>query len=328
MRPDKKKILSKSAVWQETSSAGTGGLQFFLSCSIAIAVISLSIYYRSDLIHTLRQVDIQWIVFGLVFYGVNYILRALRLRIVSGGRIRFWPNAVYSSSLHGFTTYLMPFRVGDLSLPFILKTNSGISISDGSSILIRVRLLDMITLGGFMLTAATIFDVSLALSLRIIWLAAGCILLVAPFVVRRLIASDWFQIRQFGKYLKFFAISGGFRFVEVIISLWIWMAVAGMFYCIVKAINLPIGLGDIWLIITIQLPLQMIPVQGIANTGNHEGGWIAALVLIGIPFSKAAEFAVISHIVILFYVLALGAVAFIMPIYTKTMTQKRSSRSL
>ena len=60
-----------------------------------------------------------------------------------------------------------------------------------------------------------------------------------------------------------------------------------MFYCIVKAINLPIGLGDIWLIITIQLPLQMIPVQGIANTGNHEGGWIAALVLIGIPFAKA-----------------------------------------
>lgn len=92
------------------------------------------------------------------------------------------------------------------------------------------------------------------------------------------------------------------------VSLLIWVSISSVLFCVIRAVNLPLGFGAAFILITIQLPLQLIPVQGLANTGNHEGAWIAALSLLGIPLKQAAEFAVTSHVIILFYVLVVGIV--------------------
>ena len=55
--------------------------------------------------------------------------------------------------------------------------------------------------------------------------------------------------------------------------------------------------------------MQLIPVQGFGNSGNHEGGWVAALVLMGFQPDEALRFALTSHAVVLVYVLILGVVA-------------------
>jgi uncharacterized membrane protein YbhN (UPF0104 family) len=288
--------------------AGTGRIQLFLSVLISLVVLGFLAYYRAELINTLLHVDIAWILAGLLCYGINYILRAVRLYVLSGRRIVIWPNAIYASSLHGFVTYLMPFQVGDLSLPIILKAANKVGLPEGSAILIRTRLLDMISLGGLMLSASIGCDIDLGLSLRVLWFGIGVLLVIVPFLLRRLITSNWFQLNRFGRHLKPFLLVGRFSIIELFLSLGIWIAIAGVLFCVVRAIKLPIGFGGVWLLITIQLPLQLIPVQGLANTGNHEGAWIAALSLLGIPLMQAAEFAVTSHVIILFYVLVLGTV--------------------
>ena len=61
--------------------------------------------------------------------------------------------------------------------------------------------------------------------------------------------------------------------------------------------------------VSIQLPLQILPVQGIAQAGNHEGGWVAGLALLGIPPAEGLNFALTSHALILVNILALGPVA-------------------
>jgi len=290
---------------QET---GAGRIQFFLSVLISLTVLGFLCYYRYELINTLLHVDITWIVAGLLFYGLNYILRAIRLYVLSGRCIVVWPHAVYASSLHGFVTYLMPFQVGDLSLPIILKAANGVGLPEGSAILIRTRLLDMVSLGGLMLSASIGYDIDLGLSLRLLWFGIGALLVIVPFLLRRLITSHWFQLNRYGQYLKPFLLEGRFSIIELFLSLGIWIAIACVLFCVVNAINLPIGFWGGVLLITIQLPLQMIPIQGFANTGNHEGAWIAALSLLGIPLIQAVEFAVTSHVIILFYVLVLGII--------------------
>ncbi|MFZ2632132.1 MAG: lysylphosphatidylglycerol synthase transmembrane domain-containing protein [Desulfosalsimonadaceae bacterium] len=295
----------------KSSGAGPTQVHFLFSFFIAVTVFCFSGYYRSEILNTLLRVSPKWVSAGLFCYGLNYSLRAFRLRILSGRRINFLPHAIYASSLHGFMTYMIPFQVGDVSLPVILKSVHGIDLSEGSAILIRSRLLDMISLGGLMLAASTISEIDLAISLRLLWFAIGGILLIVPFLLRRMIASHWFQSQRFGRLLKPFAQAGKFNIIECLLSLGIWAAVASVFFCVARAINLPIGFGGILLVISIQLPLQIIPVQGVANTGNHEGGWIAALALLGVPLSQSAEFAVTSHIIILLYVLALGVVSLI-----------------
>jgi uncharacterized membrane protein YbhN (UPF0104 family) len=307
MQPNKSHRIYPHYFFKLTT-LGVRRFQFFLSFLIGFAVLFLFAYYSSEFLSTLLRVNPWWVGAGLIGYGINYVLRAFRLCILSDRRIHFWPDALYASSLHGFMTYLIPFQFGDASLPVILKTAHGIGFSDGSAILIRTRLLDLISLGGLMLVAATLSDISLALPLRLLWFAIGGALAIAPFLLRRLLAGNWFQSQRFGRLLRPFALAGKFRVIDCLLSLGIWTAVASVFFCVVRAINLPIGFSGVLLVITIQLPLQVIPVQGVANTGNHEGGWIAALSLLGIPFSRSAEFAVTSHVIILFYVLVLGVV--------------------
>jgi hypothetical protein len=311
------KFAISKITYKKISTIATGRIQFWVSVLIAASVLCFLVFYRTQLIAALFRVHIRWIMAGLFCYGFNYILRAYRLHILSGRRITLWPNAIYASSLHGFVTYLMPLQIGDLSLPVILKNFDGIELSDGGAILIRTRLLDIFSLGSLIFTAAMLSDINLGMSLRLIWILIGGMMAITPFIIRRLMTGNWLQTKRFGHLLKPFAEAGRFSIYELLISLWIWTAITSVFFCVARAINLPISFGGIWLLLTIQLPLQMLPIQGLANTGNHEGAWIVTLSLLGIPVSTAAEFAFTSHIIILFYVLVLGTV----PLFTGSKKQ-------
>jgi uncharacterized membrane protein YbhN (UPF0104 family) len=290
------------------STNGSSRFQICVSILIAVIVLCFLIFYRSQLIAALLNLDIRWVLAGLFCYGFNYFLRAVRLDVLSRWRINIWPNAIYASSLHGFVTYLLPLQFGDLSLPIILKNSDNIKLSEGSAILVRTRLLDMVSLGTFMIAAALMSDIRMRISLRVAWILIGCFLFTIPLVVHRVMTCKWMQSQRFGGFLKPFVEVGKFSANEYLLSLGIWTSIASMFFCVAKAVNLHISFGEIWLLLSIQLPLQMIPIQGLANTGNHEAGWIAALSLIGIPVATAAKFAVTSHIIILCYVLLLGIV--------------------
>jgi uncharacterized membrane protein YbhN (UPF0104 family) len=97
----------------------------------------------------------------------------------------------------------------------------------------------------------------------------------------------------------------------MILSFGIWACVGACFYCTAQAIGLPLKFMEVWLLISIQLPLQMIPLQGVANAGNHEGGWVAGLALLGIPAEQGLSFALLSHALLLIYVLTLGPLAYL-----------------
>jgi hypothetical protein len=63
---------------------------------------------------------------------------------------------------------------------------------------------------------------------------------------------------------------------------------------------------ELLFLIVIQLIMQLIPIQGFANSGNHEGGWTAAMMLIGYPADVSLQFALASHVIIFSFVCALG----------------------
>ena len=75
--------------------------------------------------------------------------------------------------------------------------------------------------------------------------------------------------------------------------------------------QLPISPSDIAFLIAIQLLMQLMPIQGFANSGNHESSWAAALMLLGFPADLSLKFALTSHAIILIYVLILGLLALV-----------------
>lgn len=286
-----------------------GKVNLVLSILLAVTVLIITVLKGPELWENLQKVSFSWALAGLGCYFINYLFRATRFRTISEKRLKMWPDSIHSASLHGFATYLLPFRTGDLTLPVILKAVSGTGFLEGSRILIKARLLDISTLGCWMFFAGLFFPVPISFSVKIVWILLGVGMSLSPIAVRWL--EKLKRIRSSRIFNCFNALGSvsSITFNEVLESFGIWIAVGACFYCAARAVGLPLGIGEVWLLITIQLPLQLIPLQGIANAGNHEGCWLAGLAILGIPLSEALNFALTSHALLIFYVLALGPVA-------------------
>lgn len=279
-----------------------------ISWLLGIVIVILVIVYGQQLKEALLKVNLLWVMAGMACYGVNYGLRGLRWQLLTRGAIRWWPQGVHASCVHGFASYMLPFRTGELILPLILRNLAGLSLSQGSRALIRARLLDIHTLGLWVIVVALGTGFTHSASLRIGWFFLGLGMFCAPVIFGWLARSGGRMPYAPVKKLSALIDRQPLRLGEWLVSLAIWCAVAIVFYCTAKAIGLYIDLRQVWLLITLQLPLQLIPFQGVANSGNHESGWVAGLVLLGFATGEAIEFALLSHLVLLVYVLALGPV--------------------
>ena len=113
------------------------------------------------------------------------------------------------------------------------------------------------------------------------------------------------------RHFESLVVISGFRWLEVLESLVIWAALGTGLFCTARAVGLPLGFGETWILVTIGMPLQILPIQGIANAGNHEGGFVAGLAILGIPASEGLKFALTTHALVLFYVLMLAPVVLI-----------------
>ena len=285
--------------------------RILFSALIAATVFGIAILNREKLLTTLKNVRLEWITLGFVLYLLVYVIRAQRLRTLSEGRVDLWPEGIYCASLHGFATYMLPLRTGDLTLPVFLKSISRIDMPQGLTILYKARLLDIFTLGIWTFLAAIIPYWVVPNYARGALFLAGSMMICAPFLMRKILLISAPFNGPVGKLLRKLGRVGTMRLTEIVQSVGIWASLGACFYCIAEAIGLSLQLGAVWLLIVIQMPLQLIPLQGLANSGNHEGGWVAGLMLLGFSAAVALEFALMSHAVLLLYVLAMGPVAMI-----------------
>jgi uncharacterized membrane protein YbhN (UPF0104 family) len=285
-------------------------LSYFTSFLLAGMIVAIA-FVKSDLvIASLRNINGYWAALGLGCYWINYLFRSMRFCAIPENRLQLWPDAIKATCLHGIATYMLPFRAGDLTLPAILKSINNTSWIEGGRILIKSRILDVSSMGILMICAAVLTQVRISFTLRLGWMGVGIAMMISPLIISWLLSSgsrkSSLALRNI--ILKFETVSVIKRH-EVLQSLGIWMAIGGCLFCAARAVGLSLGPGDAIFLISVQFPLQLIPIQGFANTGNHEGGWIAALTILGIPASSGLVFALASHALVFVYVVSLGVVS-------------------
>ena len=282
-----------------------------LSLLIFLVIIAVAVKYRTELSQTLRQTDGQWLIVGIVCYFINYLCRAYRIRSYSHNQLRLFPDTLRLTCLHGFASYFLPMRSGDLTLPALLKLYHGMPLILGSRILLRARLLDILSLG-LLLTGATLFSApQLTLTLRLLFLITGLAFIGLPYLLVALV--KWKKEWLFGKLHQLESGEGKDisypSATELLQSLAIWFWTGCSTFCVIRSLDIPLAFLDVWFFAAIQLPLQLLPVQGLANSGNHEAGWLAALNLLGITPTNAMAVTLASHVILIAYVILLGGVA-------------------
>ncbi|MCB2218617.1 MAG: flippase-like domain-containing protein [Desulfobulbaceae bacterium] len=285
-----------------------------LSIILILIIIYALLRYRNSIWTTILSIDLRWFFLGIFLYFLNYCFRGWRL-LTFTKKITKSPFIVFLkvSGTHGFYNYFMPLRSGDFTLPFLLHLYCGLPVRTGVRVLVKARLLDIISLGIIISSVSILHPFNFSERYRLYLLLCGLTLLIAPifiiFISRNKSAYSPEFIRNIipknsPSYPAFF---------DLFITMTIWICTGTMLYCVVKSIGIPMQYIDVWLLIAIQLPLQLLPFQGLANTGNHELGWLSALALLGINFEQSVSYALSSHILLICYVLLLGGLTLTIP---------------
>ena len=279
---------------------------------LAISVIGLAFYSREEVMAALYGIQISWAIAGFFFILSNYCFRALRLNVLTRNKLPVWPQGVYCTSVHGFASYMLPLRSGDLSLPFLLKAISNMELKDGAKVLYKARLLEVFTLGIWLVAASLLPSLKLPTAIMITMAVSGILMILSPILLKKFFSLSLLPFEKFQRVARALAQTSKMNFLEIMLTFGIWTSIALGTWCIAAAIQLPIAFRDIVFLIALQLVMQLMPIQGFANSGNHESGWVGALVLMGIPADMALKFALTSHAIILVYVLIIGLIALIL----------------
>ncbi len=283
--------------------------KYLISGLLLLSVIAMAAYYREDVITVLKNIQVSWAIAGFICLLVNYCLRAIRLHILTNRRLDVWPQGIYCVCVHGFATYMLPLRSGDLSLPFLLKAATKMELQEGGAVLFKARLLEVFTLGLWLIVASAYPSSKLSGGVLLSMAACGIAMMSSPFVLKKLLGLSIIPFETVRKVANRLAQSGSMTLVEISLTCGIWLSIALGLWCITCAIQLLLPMLDLFLLIALQLTMQLVPVQGFGNSGNHEGGWVVALVLLGFSRDMALKFALTSHAIILLYVLAIGLIA-------------------
>ena len=276
---------------------------------MALCVVGLAFYYRDDVVTALQGIQASWAIAGFFCILTNYFCRALRLYMLTGGRLNVWPDGIYCTSMHGFATYMLPLRSGDLSLPFLLKATAAIELKDGALVLFKARLLEVFTLGIWFVVASVFPSSILPAPIIIVIAVSGVLMMLSPLILKKLFGLSILPFDIVRRTAKKLSQTSRMSLREISLTIGIWISIALGLWCVTVAIQLPLPLMDVFFLIALQLAMQLMPVQGFANSGNHESGWVGALILMGHPADAALKFALTSHAIILVYVLFLGLIA-------------------
>ncbi len=288
-------------------------LKLAISIGLFFFVTYLAYQNRELLTLTAKRTEPAWVSIGLLCYSSNYIARAHRIKKLCPQTLNIFPETLKICSLHGFLSYVLPMRAGDFTLPILLRSIANVPLTQGNAIYIRTRLADFFGLGILLVVSTMAPNSILNNYYRAVFLVIGIVMSLFPFLGMQFLNLK--RVKKLGIFQKIFG-AEHFRHItpiESLISINVWFWTGCTSFCVIKAVGLQLSPFDAWFLAAVQLPLQLLPIQGLANSGTHEAGWIMGLTLLGIPSDQTLAAAIATHVLLFGYILILGAFALLMP---------------
>ncbi len=258
---------------------------------------------------------------ALAIHAVMLLLRGLRLRVLLPDSPP-GPGTAWAITAAGRVAALfLPFRSGELVLPWLLRRHAGVPVATGVAVLVAARAFDLAALGVWG-------------TVSLLWLARGsttalgaAILLLVPLLIlpvlaetayrlaRRCAAARGLEARRIARKVRRLraALHGlarrpGRLAAAAGLSLAVWGAVWLLTWVLLA------GMGHRWpLAVTVAGSAaasiaNLVPLNLVANVGTLEAGWTAGFVALGIPANEAAATGFATHLWSLFFAVAAGAV--------------------
>jgi len=280
---------------------------------------------------TFRSLDWVWVVLAFLVYLVNYLLRGIRFRYLLSLKDIPFHKVLGVTNFYGMYLYLLPAKFGEVSFPVLVKNRLDVDISTSTGSLIVARVFDFLTIALLLPIVLIIYWDIIPENFRIVSIVFSILVFLSYMVFIWLLRNServlaWFEIKEslrpaVQKVKEF--IVGVYRGAQTVdhhkqywrillITIGIWICVNSNFYLITLALGYSFNFFQIAIVSIIMVPVTLFPIQGFANLGAHELGWVTAFTLFGYQYPDALNIAVSSHIVYVFFVILLGLSGFLL----------------
>lgn len=251
------------------------------------------------------------------------VLRAMRLRLLVGPALSL-PRSVGVVTVTQAAVSVLPLRLGELSLVWLLRRSGVPGTVRGLSFLVVLRAMDT---GALLAWAAALSMVAgMRLGARATFLAGALVLLaIAVLVATRVL--EWTvrawrsrpgwrrrmlrQVLAVRRELRVRAASRGRVLLMMAASLAIWAGSWGQTVALVRGMGLEWPASAILAGVIGAAVTSAVPVTTVGSFGTLEAGWALALAAAGVPAAKALAVGFATHLWSVGFSVVLAAVGWI-----------------
>lgn len=286
-----------------------------IAISAGLLALLLSRLEWAPALARFRSVDPRWLGLAALFSLAVLALRALRFATLTRTAKLEITTAAVATQV--FLNRVTPFRLGELSLPLLLKRHGAESFSGSLVSLVFVRILDLgIVVWAIALSLAVAPDRSNLPSLA----GASLLLLLLLGTFRRwlgalirLLRSGTRRLggrlapldRAMSKLAEASAEAGrleGPAYAKVALtSLGIFLGQAALFGSILMAYGIPLPLPLLARGAAVALAGAALPVAAVGTIGTQEASWVAGFAWVGVPLEASIVSGIAAQILTLIF---------------------------
>ena len=245
-------------------------------------------------------------------------LRAWRFAVMTAGTATLPDMALVRIALQlNFLNFVLPFRLGELSYPVLMRHRYGHGLLHSAGVLLLARLFDLATVVSILLGAAAVLGLAGGAGNAVLALGAFGLGL-APFGLIALgrALQPWIA-RLPGVGGTAAKLTAGLDaigerpigLVAVVLGFAIWLLLALAAIMVAGAVTTTVPPAAAMLGASAGHVAFALPINGIAGIGPSQAAWVAATTRAGVPWDDAVISALALHAVVLTNAIVLGAVA-------------------
>jgi uncharacterized membrane protein YbhN (UPF0104 family) len=297
------------------------------STLLALAVSGLVLWWllRDDagqaLVEAVQGANLWLLALAALLAVIIQLIRAWRFAILASGSL-----ALPSPAMIGIATrlillnFILPFKLGELGFPLMMKRTYGTPLAQGTGILILSRLLDFgVVAAILLLTSALLFEPEVTGWNPFLIASAGLLLLIMPIVLVDCLpwlcrlTKPWPKVDHLAEQVIFGALMvrpQGRRMVVFLLSCWIWLAHALIAYTTALAVRADLTFLQLAMAGAASNLAFALPISTIAGLGPPQAAWVYMLYLNGVDITLAKTTAFLCHGLLLVTISTWGALSY------------------
>jgi hypothetical protein len=245
-------------------------------------------------------------------------LRAWRFAVMSTGRLGLpGANLVRVAFQLNALNFILPFRLGELSYPVLMRRHYGYDFLHSAGVLLLARAFDLATVCAIMLGTAACLRLTLAVHPAVLGIGALALAL-SPFAVAlggRTLQPYLARLPHVGNLAARLAAgltalrnrSVAMATVGLGFAIWLLFGVSAIL--VAEAVVATVSPGAAMLGALAGSVAFALPINGIAGIGPSQAAWVVATTQAGAPWNDAVLSALALHAVVLTNALVFGALA-------------------